>query len=331
MKMYFLKTLVPVALFLACQAHSRSGGMEGAGGNAVICRDSNGKFLSAEVYDLFEGRALYGYKPQIKNLDYRTQARVIARMITETTQDTFFETETERILKDLRFLPSDAALVPIDDSGSIIRPSHCDLFQAAVYLADKRVYFDSTVWSFLTETHRAALISHEVFYAYLRHVDSAITSRRARQYVAYMYSGQSLQKSWIPADGEHFEVCRTDYQNPSNSFATPTLVFYSRLNEDGTWKISFRYFNGLKVLGRTEINSRAPGYGYRWPIASHDLEGGLPGGYGVGLDENLEFDVDEGWSVTNWFLDHDSKNNYVTLKTDGQSRKIYFSCDRVNF
>lgn len=329
MDVNFTKSLFLALTLAASVLHA--GGMEGGGGNAVVCRDTQGKMVSAELYDLFEGRALYGYLPKETIIDYASQARVISKKMTEANQDSFFETETERILNDVRFLPPEAALVPIDDSGSIVKPSNCDIFQTAIYQSNKRVYFDTNIWNLLTETNRAALISHEVFYAYLRYYDAAKSSLRARQYVAYMYSGQNLKKIWTPTEGEHFEICRTDYDNPSNGSNPQAMLFYSRLNEDGSWKISFKYFNGLKVLGLTEINSNAPGYGYSWPIASHDVPGGIPGGYGVGLSENLNFDVDEGWSASNWFLDHDSKNNYVTLQSGGKYNNIYFSCMRVNF
>lgn len=329
LKLSFSKLLFLALTLFASFLHA--GGMEGGGGNAVVCRDAQGKLVSAELYDLFEGRALYGYLPKEIILDYGSQARAIAKKMTDATQDSFFETETERILNDVKLLPPEAALVPIDDSGSIIKPANCDVFQTAIYQPNKRVYFDSNIWNLLTETNRAALVSHEVFYAYLRYYDAAKTSLRARQYVAYMYSGQNLKKIWAPSQGEHSEICRTDYDNPSNGSNPPAMLFYSRLNEDGTWKLSFIYFNGLKVLGLTEINSNPPGYGYEWPIASHDIPGGMPGGYGVGLGENLSFEVDEGWSVSNWFLDHDSKNNYVTMQSAGKFNKIYFDCMKVNF
>lgn len=325
----FSKTLFIVLNLFSCMLYA--GGMEGGGGNAVVCRDKHEKLVSAKLYDLFEGQALYGYFPNEILLDYSSQARAIAKKMTEATQDSFFETETERILNDVRFLPPEAALVPIDDSGSIIKPANCDIFQTAIYQPNKRVYFDSNIWNLLTETNRAALITHEVLYAYLRYYDAAKTSLRTRQYVAYLYSGQNLKKIWVPSPGERFEICRTDYDNPSNGTNPQAMIFYSRLNEDGTWKISFKYFNGLKVLGLTEINSNPPGHGYEWPIADHDIQGGGPGGYGVGLSEKLSFEVDEGWSVSDWFLDHDSKNNYVTLQYAGKFNKIYFDCKRINF
>jgi len=78
----------------------------------------------------------------------------------------------------------------------------------------------------------------------------------------------------------------------------------------------------------TEINSLPP-RGYSWSIALH--KGGSAGADGVGLDENLTFDVDEGWTVTDWYLDNDSDFNYVTVQSDGQSNKIYFSCQPINF
>jgi hypothetical protein len=310
--------------------HSYAGGMEGGGGNSVMCRDSQGKMVSAEVYDIFEGRALYGYFPKSDTADYKTQARAIAKKLADASADEFFVKETERILNEVRFLPPDAALVPVTDSGSIIKPANCDVFQTAVYLANQRVYFDSNIWNLLNESNRAALVSHEVIYAYLRNTDGAKTSTRARQYVAFMYSGQNLRPKWQPADGEHYEFCRTDYDNPLNVANAPMTAFYTRVNPDGTWKVSFNYFNGLKVLGATEINSQAP-QKYSWPIALHKFGKGDPGGFGVGLDENLNFDVDEGWIVQNWFLDLDSSNNYVSVQSSGQWNQIYFSCQHYNF
>lgn len=89
------------------------GGMEGGGGNSVVCRDSQGKMVSAEIYDLFEGRALYGYLPKEDTSDYKTQARAIAQKLTDASFENFFVAETERILNEVRFLPPNAALVPV--------------------------------------------------------------------------------------------------------------------------------------------------------------------------------------------------------------------------
>jgi len=319
-----------VITLLMCSTYSYAGGMEGGGGNSVVCRDTQGKAVSAEIYDLFEGRALYGYLPKEDGADYKTQARAIAKKMAEASWDDFFVKETERILSDVRFLPTDAALVPVNDSDSIIKPANCDIFQTAIYQPNQRVYFDSNIWSLLTESNRAALVFHEVIYAYLRTVDWAKTSTRARQYVAFMFSGQNLKTKWFPANGEHFEICKTDPNSPYNDANTPITMFYTRVNPDGTWKISFNYFNGLKVLGATEINTPAP-QGYSWPIALHNTNGGSPGGSGVGIDGTLELDVDESWSMTNWYLDLDSNSNYVTLQSAGQTNQIYFSCQPVNF
>ena len=317
--------------FLTIGLYANAGGMEGGGGNSVVCRNMHGQMVSAEIYDLFEGRALYGYLPKLETEDYKTQARAIAKKLTESSANDFFVTETERILNEVKFLPTDAELIPIDDSGSIIKPSNCDIFQAAIYQANQRIYFDSNIWNLLNETNRAALVSHEVVYAFMRIYDNAKTSVRARQYVSFIYSGQNLLKRWLPAEGEHFEVCKTNYDDPMNNKDTPVTSFYNRVNPDGTWKISFNYFNGLKVLGLTEINSRSPQYGYSWPIALHNVPGGIPGGYGVGLDEKLEVVVDEGWSVANWYLDHDSNSNYLSVQSSGKWNKIYFSCQPINF
>ena len=329
-KLFFIILTLSTRLIFAGEIN-KIGGMEGGGGNSVVCRNPSGSLASAEVYDLFEGRALYDYQTKEVILDYASQARAIAKMMTDTTQDAFFETETERILKEVKFLPSDATLIPIDDSGSIIKPTNCEIYQTAIYLSNNRVYFDSNIWMLLTETNRAALILHEVIYAYLRIYDGTKTSSRARQYVAYLFSGKKLKKNWLPSSDEKYEICRTDYSDLNNDNKTPFMLFYSKLTEDGHWKISFHQFNGLIVLGQTEISSPPPGYGYEWPIASHDIASGIPGGIGVGLSENLLFEVDEGWAVSNWYLDQDSKSNYVTLTSNGKTNKIYFSCQRINF
>lgn len=306
-----------------------AGGMEGGGGNSVVCRDSLGKMISAEVFDLFEGRALYGYIPKENADDFKSQARRIAKKMDDATATNFFEKETERILNEMRFLPADVALRPVDDSNSIIKPSNCELFQTAIYLSNKRVYFDSNIWALLTETHRAALVSHEVFYAYLRLADETKDSGRARQYVSYMFSGQNLKAKWSPTDFGPFEVCQSKRENTVNGTTTPAVQFYTGLNPDGTWKISFRYFNGLSVLGSAEIDSAAP-HGYAWPIASHNI-GGIPGGPGVGLSRQLDAPVDEGWSILFWFLDSDSDNNFITVRTGDHVNQIYFTCQKIGF
>ncbi|MFN8943791.1 MAG: hypothetical protein ACK5WZ_04110 [Pseudobdellovibrionaceae bacterium] len=144
-----------------------------------------------------------------------------------------------------------------------------------------------------------------------------------------MYSGQNLSKQWVPnyAVSEKFEVCKSD---ETNTTTTPALRFYTRLNSDGTWKISFNYFNGLKVIGATEINTPPPSE-YSWPIAHHDFPNGNPFGAGATLNSNLMFEVDEGWKATSWHLDYDTDSNYVVLHTSEGTNQIFFSCQAFNF
>lgn len=327
MKMQNYSKLVVLVLLLI-SSFGYAGGMEGGGGNSVVCRNAQGRMISAELYDLFEGRSLYGYLPKLSTEDFRTQTRKMAEKLYKATGHEFFIDETERVLKEFRLLHPDAQLMPIDDNHSIIKPTNCDIFQTAVYRPNKRVYFDSNIWALLNESNRAALVSHEVIYAFMRSSDKAQNSVRARQYVAFLYSGQEFTDKWSPGE-ESYEVCQTNRQDPHNTPDTPFTAFYTALNPDGSWKILFRYFDGMVVLGKMEINSRAP-RNYEWPIASHDIAEGEPGGGGVGLDETLEVDIDEDWRVSDWYLDQDSNSNYLNIQTSGKWKTIYFSCQRFN-
>ncbi|MBK9321618.1 MAG: hypothetical protein IPM97_01440 [Bdellovibrionaceae bacterium] len=315
-------------LCLIVSSISFAGGMEGGGGGAIVCRNTQGQMISAEIFDLFEGRALYGYLPKLDASDYKAQARSIAKEISEAARNSFFINETERVLDEVRFLPPDASLNPINDIGSIIKPSNCEIFQAAFYLPNKRIYFDSTVWSLLNETNRAALIIHEVVYAFLRSSNGDKTSIRARQYVSYLYSGQKLQHKWSEANGEAFEACATSLSK-LNDPDTPRTAFQTRLNPDGTWKISFVSFHGSFVFGKTEINSK-PGVNYSWPISNHQTPDGEPGGGAVPLKGKLTFDVDEGWEVDMLVLDLDSNEHTMLLKIAGDWKWVHFSCNAFN-
>jgi hypothetical protein len=67
-----------------------------------------------------------------------------------------------------------------------------------------------------------------------------------------------------------------------------SLAWIQQVNSFGTWKISFNYFNGLKVIGATEINTPPPSE-YSWPIAHHDFPNGNPFGAGATLNSNLTY------------------------------------------
>lgn len=332
-----MKANFVISIIVLIFAQFSNAGKESGGGNAVVCKNPQGQLISAEVFDLWEGRSLHGYFPSISPDDYKMQARAMAQKLkTATVYENFFLTETERIINEVRFLSPDAELVPIRDGDSIIKPKNCDVFQTAVYQPNGRVYFDSNIWNLLNETNRAALITHEVLYAFLRSADRAEKSDRARQYVSYLYSGQILRSKWTDNLSEHFEICRSYCENPGSEECLKQrgTVFYTRLNPDGTWKISFDYFNGFKVLGLLEINAPMEGGNtlggeYAWPIASHNL-GGKPGGDGVGFFHKtpLDFDVDEGWSIEDSFLDYDSNYNYLYAKMNGEAYRVPFTCEK---
>ena len=301
--------------------------MEGGGGDAVVCHNSKGELISAQLFDLFEGLALYGENPVESAESFQLQAKEIAQVLSSVSSNDFFVRETERIIENFRLLPKDTTLNPVHDSNSIIKPANCDLFQAALYDSSGRVFVDSRIWELLSETHRAALISHEVIYAYFRLSEMAKTSRRARRYVSYLYSGKSLAPKPKWSGSSPSESCLSEEIDMYTG--NPRAAFRTTLLPDGRWQVVFDFFMGFSTIGSTILISNPPA-GYSWPIAEHDAKGGSPGGPGVGLDLDLKADIDEGWRVVSWYLDQDSSLNYVTLETHEWTRKIYFKCTSWN-
>ena len=57
-----------------CIAAADGGAMGGNGGNGVVCNDASGKPISAELLDLYEGRALYGLTYKESTIDHVNQA-----------------------------------------------------------------------------------------------------------------------------------------------------------------------------------------------------------------------------------------------------------------
>ena len=81
---------------------------------------------------------------------------------------------------------------PIDDSGSIIKPKVCGIYQLGIYRDSKNELFvDGDIFSKLDETSKAAFYVHEALYWYLRK-EGEITSARVRLAVAQAFAGHDF-------------------------------------------------------------------------------------------------------------------------------------------
>lgn len=200
------------AMFFALQAFA--GGVSDGGGNAVVCYDGNGQITSAEVFDLYEARNLYGFG--IRNQDSKDSlevAKFAASSIDhggagtdpsivvngqmslrrEDMNSNFVRSYVSYIHQYMKVLSPGVGLKPIDDSNNIIIPKDCKLVQLAVYQdRNDSIFIDGDIWPTLGNTNKAALLVHEALYKKLR-MGGEKTSERARTAVGASLAGYTLQ------------------------------------------------------------------------------------------------------------------------------------------
>jgi hypothetical protein len=168
-----------------------SGVDSSGGGNAVVCRNSEGQIISAEVLDLFEARVLFGrtlVPTQSTAVDHaramveKLQAQNINAFL--SFRDVYFEP----VITKAKVLPPGLELTPINDSFPPAIPKGCKVEQLAAYQSDGGLYINGDIWPALDELNKAALYVHEAMYQFLRYHGKAKDSMRARKIVGLAFS-----------------------------------------------------------------------------------------------------------------------------------------------
>lgn len=296
-----------ITLASASASFAKAGGMEGGGGKSVVCRSSSGKIRSAEVLDLFEGRAVYQLSYKEKSTPWKTQGTNIIRTsgVPTWTDPAEIAVWFDNASKNLVILPKGVALQPVDDSlEPIIPPKGCSVEQTVNYQSDNRILVNGEIWAAMSETQKAALVLHEATYRHLRNY-SETDSRRARHFVAYLFSGGTVQNTWPdgsndapvicgPADSEHLSafIMKVDVAG------VPMLRFYftslNRLLLSRSY-IEFRQFlmtdsNGQPIdLLEQLVNPTMDGLSYFGGVTVSNFEAGdkLSLGFSKGSDGKL--------------------------------------------
>lgn len=313
-------------------ANSFAGGWTSSGGDAVVCQDSDGHIQSAELFDLYEGRAMLGLNP----LPQTTPAAVLAHNFAQTLDplmgaQTNVITRTDQIIKTMRFLPSGTGLVPVKDIGSIIIPKTCTVMQLAVYTGDDQVYIDSDIWAKLDETNRAGLILHEAVYWYLR-LSGETTSVRTRMFVANVFAGTPIPPLRRPPPSEPslIETCSTRFSdlNPSG---TPVTLFSTYSDLPGRLTLQFEAIDGIQMLSQSTITGQVS---VGWPISniSAPKPSPMPGGEGGPADgisgrvktliDNISLDV---------IIMHSGAGHMINIWDQSGYHSVYFACQVVHF
>ena len=172
-QLVLIATLVSFFTPTSLLAQLRRGGMDGGGGNAVVCRNSTGQINSAQLLDLYEGQALYDLQPTQfdANLTYKEIALEVSNrmsgsslgqnlafgissvndsaentlrryfLVAETNYSDFAKDSINSVLDLFRVLPDGIDLAPVEDSDHFILPRNCKIEQVAIYRDDLEKLF----------------------------------------------------------------------------------------------------------------------------------------------------------------------------------------------
>lgn len=186
----FLMALLSSAAFGA-----RGGGMGSGGGKAIVCRGEDGSISSAQLLDLYEAEARYGWtlRGPVGDLtdeyaDYVSELRRIAgddRPFGDEDRAAFAES-FERFY---HFHPANEQLEDLEDVGATIAPPKgCGIEQLAIYDDElEQIDVSSDIWNALDPLNQAATIAHEELYRNYRRAGDT-NSEQVRKLVGQLFS-----------------------------------------------------------------------------------------------------------------------------------------------
>jgi len=241
-----------IAAFGSSAFADMSDGNEGSGGgNAVVCQDSSGKILSAELLDLYEYEAPGRTIPP-SNKPYLDQALDAAAAIDAGnamggTPSNGISSLVKSIQASMKVLSPGIGLKPINDSGQFEIPKTCLVIQTARYQPNNQVFIDGDVWANFSETSKGALLVHEALYFMLR-LAGEKTSMRARLAVGYAFAGNHFEDttSGVPKGAQ------SCWDHPDGA-AMSQWGFYAYPNPAGGTTLQFLVMNGFVMLSKSTI------------------------------------------------------------------------------
>lgn len=185
---------------LLLSGHVFAGDKIGNGGDAIVCRNSSGQIISAELLDYYEAREIRKINietgPAGDSVENKINL-VLARL------KHFDNSRVQRYKKYLDLFTAEskilnADLVDIPDSEHVSTPKNCHIEQAAIFKepdisSDPKYFISKEIWTHLDTTNRAGLILHEVIYRTFRE-DGSVNSVKAR-YFHSMLASKDIE-SW---------------------------------------------------------------------------------------------------------------------------------------
>lgn len=174
-------------------------GQIGNGGDAVVCRDANGKIKSAELLDFYEAQTSMSPPIDIKLDDrkpYKDNLAVLFDRIFKK-DPAFFEKvyELANSFEADTFFKSSAELVDIPDSEHLSFRKGCKVEQVAIQqapISSRMKYYtiDKDIWDAMSTSHQAGLVLHEILYRI--HVAARGTNSIVPRYLTGVIAGNLL-------------------------------------------------------------------------------------------------------------------------------------------
>ncbi|MDG0817189.1 hypothetical protein [Bdellovibrio svalbardensis] len=282
-----MKSQVLLASLLLC---SSSWGLVGpstsGGGNAVVCRNQEGKIQAAEVLDLYEARQELGFDIMPSTGDvFRDYTRAVKNgyrlqgVVTPASEQEIRDNLT-RFENRVKWLPKDEKLPNVGDIGSVISvPENCSIEQLAIYYdGTDQVEISQEIWFSLDSLSKAALINHEVVYKFLRTLPEKadVTSHDARITNAASFANNVVPVKRGISSSSQVSVACENFRG-DGSCISPTIFYKALLqNTDGSGslKLQFTALAGRPLMSETTLTiPLSVTENSVYPIVSQQLRG----------------------------------------------------------
>lgn len=223
-----MKTFLTIASFFILMSSSFAGPITSGGGYSVVCRDTRGAILKAELLDLYEAKHKFGFhlvesKNDVKE-DYKQAFDRITKSVTHIDPFPMSQIDSayDWFFKIAQFLP---AVSPINDIGNHPPlPIDCKLEQVAIFFdLNYEVQVNLEIWDHFDSLNRAGLIIHELLYRQNRELRD-LTSENTRATVSCMFSND------CPANN-HANLPEFNFTTVNNELSSRTVFQYLILDQ----------------------------------------------------------------------------------------------------
>lgn len=237
------------------------GGVDGGGGNGVVCRDHSGVITNVRMLDLYEGEILYNLQFSNRFNDVESALKEIALKLHQPHLEYSFLAA----FQNFKMLPAGVRLEPINDSGHIFIPANCKIEQVANYYNANAIYVVSDFYNKMSLTDQVALVIHEAIYASER-LQGVKNSRYARRVTSRAVSDNfNFENPFEGAPTKKGILCGTPTKDSGNNqigkyvfnkqLEKPTTFWAIPINDGyNNWRFQFLSLNGHTVYSKTYID-----------------------------------------------------------------------------